>query len=66
MGVAGREGLADVRVIEALIKSATSDRPVEIPASEVPSRPSIRLEISKPPIAKPPALVHTSAPGAGD
>jgi predicted dehydrogenase len=62
----GREGLADVRVIEALIKSATSNRPVEIPAADVPSRPSLEREISRAPVAKPPALVNAAAPGAGN
>jgi glucose-fructose oxidoreductase len=62
----GREGLADVRVIEALIKSVTSNRPVEIRAMDVPHRPSIEREISKPPVAKAPALVKAAAPGAGD
>ncbi len=62
----GREGLADVRVIEALIKSATSNRPVEIPPADVRRRPSIQREISRPPLAKPPALVNAVAPGAGN
>ena len=62
----GREGLADVRVIEALIKSATSSRPVEMSAADVPRRPSIEREISKPPVAKPPVLVNAAAPGVGN
>jgi predicted dehydrogenase len=60
----GREGLADVRVIEALIKSAKSNRPVEIPAVDVERRPSIDHEISKPHVDKAPALVNAAAPGA--
>lgn len=45
----GREGSADIRVIEALINSATSNRPVKIAPADVPLRPSIVREISKPP-----------------
>ena len=62
----GREGLADVRVIEALIKSATSNRPVEISPADMRRRPSIEREISRPPVAKPPALINAAAPGAGN
>jgi predicted dehydrogenase len=60
----GREGLADVHVIEALIKSATSNRAVEIPAAEVERRPSIEREISRPPVDTAPVLVNAAAPGA--
>jgi hypothetical protein len=54
----------DVRVIEALLKSANSNRPVEIAATEIPRKPSIEREISKPPVARPPQPVNAAAPGA--
>jgi predicted dehydrogenase len=62
----GREGLADVRIIEALLKSAASNRSVEIPVTDVQQRPSIDREISRPAVSKPPALVNAASPSAGN
>lgn len=59
----GREGLADVRIIEALWKSAESNRPVSIEPVAIDRRPSLEQEISKPPVS-PPELVKAAAPGA--
>jgi glucose-fructose oxidoreductase len=59
----GREGLADVRVVEALLKSAETNRPVSIAQVDLTQRPNRSQEISKKPI-KPPQLVRAAAPGA--
>ncbi len=57
----GLEGLADVRVIEALYLSAAEGRPVQLPPLEKPERPSMEQEISRPPVSKP-ELVHVESP----
>ena len=59
----GQEGLADIRAIEAILKSAETNRPVSIPETPVTRRPGQNQEISKPPVPKEP-LVKASAPGA--
>jgi glucose-fructose oxidoreductase len=58
----GEEGLADVRVIEALERSIEKGKPVALdaPPAEL-SRPSLDQEIRRPPVAKP-RLVHARAP----
>jgi glucose-fructose oxidoreductase len=58
------EGLADVRVIRALYRSAQSGQPVELPPYEKRERPSLEQEIRRPPIEKP-HTVHTQAPSGG-
>jgi predicted dehydrogenase len=55
------EGLADVRVIRALYRSAASGQPVELAPFEKRERPSLEQEIRRPPIDKP-RTVHTQAP----
>jgi glucose-fructose oxidoreductase len=57
----GNEGLADVRVIRALYRSAELGRTVELPPFEKGERPSLEQEIRRPPIDKP-AVVHAQAP----
>ena len=59
-----QEGLADVRVIRALYRSAQSGQPVELGPYEKRERPSLEQEIRRPPIDKPPT-VHTQAPSGG-
>jgi predicted dehydrogenase len=59
-----QEGLADVRVIRALYRSATSGQPVELGPYEKRERPSLEQEIRRPPIEKP-RTVHTQAPSGG-
>jgi hypothetical protein len=49
----GAEGLADVRVINALMESATKGKPVEIVPAEKKQRPSMAQEIHQPPLEKP-------------
>ena len=49
----GWEGLADVRAIEALYRSARSGRPVKIRPIEKRTRPTLKQEIRRPPVRKP-------------
>ena len=60
----GREGLADVRVIEALYRSATTGRPVSLPAFRKARRPSLRQEIRKPAVNEPPREINARGPSA--
>jgi glucose-fructose oxidoreductase len=60
----GREGLADIRIIQALLRSADSNRPVSMPQVHVDRRPNLRQEISQAPLAAPLELVRGAAPGA--
>ena len=55
------EGLADVRVIRALYRSAAAGRPVELAPYEKRARQSLEQEIRRPPVDKP-QTVHTQAP----
>jgi predicted dehydrogenase len=55
------EGLADVRVIRALYRSAQAGRPVELPPFQKRERPSLEQEIRRPPIEKP-EVIHAQAP----
>ncbi len=58
----GWEGLADVRVIRALYRSADSGQPVTLdPFDKDTQRPSLDQEIRRPPVQKP-ELVNTEAP----
>jgi predicted dehydrogenase len=58
------EGLADIRVIRALYRSAQVGQPVELAPYEKRERPSLEQEIRRPPIEKP-RTVHTQAPSGG-
>jgi predicted dehydrogenase len=58
------EGLADVRVIRALYRSAQTGQPVELAPYEKRERQSLEQEIRRPPIDKP-HTVHTQAPSGG-
>jgi len=58
----GREGLADVRIIQALLESADSNRPVTVAQVQPGRRPDPTQEISKESVAKP-QLVRASSPG---
>jgi glucose-fructose oxidoreductase len=57
----GWEGLADVRVIRALYRSADTGQPVILEPFEKEDRPSLDQEITRPPVRKP-ELVNTEAP----
>jgi glucose-fructose oxidoreductase len=60
----GQEGLADVRVIRAVLESAETNRPVSLPQTQIARRPDSSQEISKKAVAQPPELVKAAAPGA--
>lgn len=49
----GEEGLADVRVLEAIKTSARSGQPVLLQSFERSRRPDLSLEMRKPPVEKP-------------
>jgi predicted dehydrogenase len=57
----GREGLADVRILMALQKSAQTGRAVALAPVPRPSRPEIGQLITRPP-ADPPPAVHARSP----
>lgn len=57
----GTEGLADVRVVEALYKSARSRRPIRLPPLEKRQRPTKKQNINRPGIPKP-KVVKATAP----
>lgn len=57
----GEEGLADVRVLEAIARSAERGQPILLPNFERRRRPDISLEMQKPPVEKP-ETVHAPSP----
>jgi glucose-fructose oxidoreductase len=57
----GLEGLADVRVVEAIYKSASSKRSVDLPALPNKPRPTVQQEIHRPAHGKP-ETVKTKSP----
>ena len=57
----GQEGLADVRVIRALYRSADSGQPVTLAPFSKEDRPSLDQEIRRPAVTKP-RLVNTESP----
>src|SRR5262245_53540865 len=57
----GREGLADVRLLRALFRSADAGRPVSLTDFARLRRPGPDQEIRRPPVSKP-SLVHAEPP----
>ena len=57
----GQEGLADVRVIRAIYRSADSKRSVQLDATLSKPRPDMSQEEYRPPVSEP-ELVHTESP----
>ncbi|MGH7766128.1 MAG: Gfo/Idh/MocA family protein [Candidatus Binatia bacterium] len=57
----GREGLADVRVIQALLRSARARKAVKLGNFTRAKRPSLRQEIKRPALPRPPELVHAES-----
>jgi len=57
----GREGVADVRIIEALYRSANRNRAVKIAPLRKTQRPTMRQTQQKPAVDKPPPLVHAQS-----
>jgi glucose-fructose oxidoreductase len=60
----GQEGLADVRIIRAILEAAEIGRPVSLPQVKIDRRPDLGQEISKEAVARAPELVRAAAPGA--
>jgi predicted dehydrogenase len=61
----GVEGMADVRIIEAIYRSARKGMPVRLAPLERDQAPSPRNEITRPPIREPEPL-RVAAPAQGD
>jgi glucose-fructose oxidoreductase len=57
----GEEGLADVRVIRALYRSAKRNRPVRLESQRLRRQPTRRQEITRPPVRRRP-MVHATPP----
>jgi glucose-fructose oxidoreductase len=57
----GNEGLADVRVINAIYQSAQTGRTVRVEPVSKRRRPGLEMEIKRPPVEQP-ELVRASAP----
>lgn len=56
----GYEGLADVRIVQAIYESARTGKPVQIEAVEQPKRPDITQKIIRPGIEKPEEIKASS------
>jgi predicted dehydrogenase len=59
----GQEGLADVRIIEALYRSAQEGQPMKLEPLAKQQRPSRAQEIDQPPVSQP-ELVHAESPNS--
>jgi len=60
----GREGLADVRIVRALYRSAKTGRAVELPRFRRSRRPDAAQAIHRPPVDKPKVIRARSPSGA--
>jgi predicted dehydrogenase len=58
----GAEGLMDVRVIEAIYRSARAGKPIKLGKVSKTKRPSGRQQIERPPVSEP-RLVHAESAG---
>jgi predicted dehydrogenase len=58
----GEEGLADIRIVRAIIKSAETRKIVKLPPFKKRKRPGKSQEINKPPV-KAPKLINAAKPG---
>jgi glucose-fructose oxidoreductase len=54
----GEEGLADVRIIEAMLQSISNGRPVRVEMDQRRQRPTLQQEIRSPPVPREPELVN--------
>jgi predicted dehydrogenase len=57
----GEEGFNDIRIIEALYRSAEMGRPVTLKELATRPRPTSEQIVKRPPVKKPP-LVHVQSP----
>jgi glucose-fructose oxidoreductase len=53
----GEEGLADVRIIEGMLQSISSGRPVKLQMRQRSQRPTMEQEIRSPPVPREPKMV---------
>ena len=60
----GREGLADVRVVRAILESAEKRRPVRLEPFVKRRRPSLDQEIRRPPVEREPREIRARSPRA--
>ena len=58
----GKEGLADVRIIQAVLQSADTNRPVAVRQTDITARPTLGQEIARPALTKTPQLVKARPP----
>ena len=58
----GLEGLADVRIVNAIYESVRTSKPVRIEPIESKPRPSLAQEIYRPPTMKPPKPIDAASP----
>jgi predicted dehydrogenase len=61
----GREGMADIRVIEALLESAQTGKTVSLRRFAPGARPEPRQEMRRPAVPKAPELVNVVPPSGG-
>ena len=57
----GVEGLADIRIVRAILESVDKRKPVQLPPFQRKERPTKRQEFKKPAVQKP-EVVHASSP----
>jgi glucose-fructose oxidoreductase len=57
----GREGLADLRIVQALLESARSGHPVKLPPFEKRVRPSEEQKMEKSAVKPEEDLVHAKS-----
>lgn len=57
----GKEGLADVRIIQAIYRSVETGQPVKIESTEREKRPTAQQQIRRPPVQKPELVRAKSA-----
>jgi predicted dehydrogenase len=60
----GAEGLADMRVVRAILESVSKGKPVQLLPFDRKNRPSKRQEFKKPAVQKP-EVIHASSPSGG-
>jgi predicted dehydrogenase len=58
----GLEGLNDIKIIEALYRSAATGRPVKLKNEKKLKWPGMKQEIRRPPVPKEPVQVHADNP----
>jgi len=54
----GREGLADIRIVRALLKSLHTGKPVTLARYSRTKRPRLTQKVTRPPVRKKPKLVR--------